>query len=130
MNLKTLTTLFVIFISININAQAQNSNSINGVVKTENNIFLEGTLINLLNASNRALLKTTLTTKENTFNFTNLKAGNYIINIQIKGYKKYNASVVIIDSTLANSSIITINLLPTSTNDAERSEERRVGKEC
>ena len=117
MNLKKLATFLTIIISLNFNATAQNNNNLNGIIKTENKGLLEATLINLLTATNNTLIKTTLVNKDNTFNFTNLKAGSYIINVELKGYKKYNSSIIIIDSTTPNNNTLTINLIPIMATD-------------
>lgn len=84
----------VVLLFITQALQAQTS--IHGFVKSEDNKFIAGTSVLLLNAKDSALIKGTITPASGKFNFENIQPGNYIISASFSGFNFYYSKPIAI----------------------------------
>jgi len=108
--LKTAVCLLLIFIfSTGIMAQ---SGIIRGNVKGLNKDDIP--VVNLLSSIDSSLVKTTICEQDGTFQFDQLKAGNYFINITHVGYTSYSGNTFELTENSAPISFNNISLDPAS----------------
>ena len=106
--------------------------SIVGTVKDSKGAIIPGALVTLTN-TDESVSRTTKTNESGEYSFQDAKAAHYTVNVEAPGFQKWQTAGVVLevrqqlrlDATVAIGSVqqeVTVN--------ADRSEERRVGKEC
>lgn len=102
--------VFILFIFIKI-GYAQTNFSINGKVLTKENKVIASAQITLVNNKNE-VIKIEITDNEGTFNFKNIKEGNYKVFVDDLEHKAYESEIIALNSDNPNLSLSSIVLMP------------------
>lgn len=97
--------------------QAQTAQTIkaHGKISTHNGQPAENATIQLLRAKDSATVKSTLPQRDGSFEFLNVKPGNYLLSASMLGYNNYLGQAFSIDGTKLEVTLTAILLQPKST---------------
>src|SRR5579862_9079461 len=108
-------------------AQTSTTGDIAGVVTDPTAAVVTGVPITLKNVDTGSSTSTTTNT-QGSYNFSFLQPGKYSVSVNATGFQKVIKTVTV---ALGTSTTVNLQLSLSSQNETvERSEERRVGKEC
>ncbi|WP_316742130.1 outer membrane beta-barrel family protein [Pedobacter antarcticus] len=96
--------LLLCFLFYTINSQAQ-SIKIAGKVKTDDNIIIQQATISLRTFQDSVLVSGTVTDEQGNFEFGNLKAGIYRLDVSHIGYELYHRKLELLDKDLILSEV-------------------------
>src|SRR5689334_13751879 len=125
--MKSTLILLVILLATNI-VVAQSSSSIAGTVTDERGAKVSGAQVTLTFASGNQL--TTTTDRAGSFEFKNLKAGSYLVEIKAAGFSGFTSEQIQLDRGESKTipielrvAAINANVVVTATGTAQRADE-------
>ncbi|MEY4903625.1 MAG: hypothetical protein RLZZ292_1440 [Bacteroidota bacterium] len=94
---RILTVLF--FLSL-FATKSNAQNTLSGNIFDQDKKAIDAAIVSLLHAKDSALVKTVLTEPDGSFEFSNLKEGNYVLSVNNLGYKKYFSESIFLKKSL------------------------------
>jgi len=91
--------IFLLFVTIAYCGLSQSNFKITGRVLDSTNTPIDNAIVSLIKANNGALLKTTFTEKEGSFDFVGLSADSFKISVSQLGYHSFVSEIIVLDSS-------------------------------
>ncbi|MBY0245231.1 MAG: TonB-dependent receptor [Sphingobacteriaceae bacterium] len=86
---------------VSLSAAAKKTNSITGTIKDESKNGIENLAVFLYQASDAALVKTSITDKSGQFSFSNVKNGQYFIKVSSLNHEEHKSEIISIENNAA-----------------------------